>query len=404
MVEVRADRNIPSDRGVTIPTMKSNRARLLFLLVSVAALASLRAVDSGAGRDPATKALSVFSEVFSLTRGNYVDPTDSKALLEGAYDGMTDALDPYSYYVPAASMSAYRAQQASGALSPGIIVARRGGFPYVVAALPGSPAQKAGVLPGDLIHAVDGKNLRTAPLWKIRSALEGPEGTSVEVGLFRIVEEKKVTVRLSRERFSPPAVETRWEKDLAIVKVPAITPSTSDGLARAIEEANRRSIDKLILDLRGAIGGEVADAAPAASLFVGRGPVAKLVTRKVALKPLDATGERAWKGRTVILIDDATGGPAEIFAAALKDRAGATTVGETTAGLAIVQRLVPTGSGGSLFMTVARYQSPSGTQLGGKGLAPDERVITFPGETDGRDPILERGLEVARRAPVRQAA
>jgi carboxyl-terminal processing protease len=404
MVEVRADRNIPSDRGVTIPTMKSNRARLLFLLVSVAALASLRAVDSGAGRDPATKALSVFSEVFSLTRGNYVDPTDSKALLEGAYDGMTDALDPYSYYVPAASMSAYRAQQASGALSPGIIVARRGGFPYVVAALPGSPAQKAGVLPGDLIHAVDGKNLRTAPLWKIRSALEGPEGTSVEVGLFRIVEEKKVTLRLSRERFSPPAVETRWEKDLAIVKVPAITPSTSDGLARAIEEANRRSIDKLILDLRGAIGGEVADAAPAASLFVGRGPVAKLVTRKVALKPLDATGERAWKGRTVILIDDATGGPAEIFAAALKDRAGATTVGETTAGLAIVQRLVPTGSGGSLFMTVARYQSPSGTQLGGKGLAPDERVITFPGETDGRDPILERGLEVARRAPVRQAA
>jgi carboxyl-terminal processing protease len=384
--------------------MKSNRARLLFLLVSVAALASLRAVDSGAGRDPATKALSVFSEVFSLTRGNYVDPTDSKALLEGAYDGMTDALDPYSYYVPAASMSAYRAQQASGALSPGIIVARRGGFPYVVAALPGSPAQKAGVLPGDLIHAVDGKNLRTAPLWKIRSALEGPEGTSVEVGLFRIVEEKKVTLRLSRERFSPPAVETRWEKDLAIVKVPAITPSTSDGLARAIEEANRRSIDKLILDLRGAIGGEVADAAPAASLFVGRGPVAKLVTRKVALKPLDATGERAWKGRTVILIDDATGGPAEIFAAALKDRAGATTVGETTAGLAIVQRLVPTGSGGSLFMTVARYQSPSGTQLGAKGLAPDERVITFPGETDGRDPILERGLEVARRAPVRQAA
>ncbi|HEY6064528.1 MAG TPA: S41 family peptidase, partial [Thermoanaerobaculia bacterium] len=343
--------------------MKSNRSRLLFLLVSVAALASLRAVDSGVGKDPATKALSVFSEVFSLTRGNYVDPTDSKALLEGAYDGMTDALDPYSYYVPAASMSAYRAQQASGALSPGIIVARRGGFPYVVAALPGSPAQKSGVQPGDLIHSVDGKNLRTAPLWKIRSALDGPEGTSVEVGLFRVVEDKKVAVRLRRERFSPPGIETKWEKDLGIVKIPAITPSTAEGLVRVIEEANKRSIDKLVLDLRGAIGGEIADAAPAATPFVGRGPVARLVTRKVALKPLDATGERVWKGRTVLLIDDATGGPAEVFAAALRDRASATTVGETTAGLAIVQRLVPTGSGGSLFMTVARYQSPSGTLL-----------------------------------------
>lgn len=384
--------------------MRSNRSRLLFFLVSLAALASLRAVDSGSGKDPATKALSVFSEVFSLTRGNYVDPTDSKALLEGAYDGMTDALDPFSYYVPAASMSAYRAQQASGALSPGIIVARRGGFPYVVAALPGSPAQRAGVQPGDLIQSVDGKNLRTAPLWKIRSTLEGPEGTTVDVVVYRVVEEKKVNLHLRRERFASPPVETRWEKDLGIVKIPALTPATADALSRAIEEANRRSIDKLVLDVRGAIGGEIADAAPAASLFVGRGPVAKLVTRKVALKPLDATGERAWKGRTIVLIDDATGGPAEVFAAALKDRADATTVGETTAGMAIVQRLVPTGSGGSLFMTVARYQSPSGALLGGKGLSPDERVITFPGESDGRDPILERGLEVARRVTVRQAA
>jgi carboxyl-terminal processing protease len=384
--------------------VKSNRARLLFIVVSVLALASLRAVDTGTGKDPATKALSVFSEVFSLTRGNYVDPTDQKSLLEGAYDGMTDALDPFSYYVPAASMSAYRAQQASGALTPGIIVARRGGFPYVVAALPGSPAQVAGVQPGDLINSVDGKNLRTAPLWKIRSALEGPEGTTVEVGLFRVVEEKKLSLRLRRERFTPPAPETRWEKDLAIVKVPALTAGTAESLSRAIEEANRRSIGVLLIDLRGSIGGEIADAAPAASLFVGRGPVARLVTRKVTLRPLEATGERAWKGRTILLIDDATGGPAEVFAGALKDRASATTVGETTAGMAIVQRLVPTGSGGSLFMTVARYQTPSGAVLGGKGLSPDERVIVFPGDADGRDPILERALEVARRAPARQAA
>ena len=384
--------------------MKSNRSRLLFLVVSVAAILSLRAVDSGLGRDPATRALSVFSEVFALTRSNYVDPADSKALLEGAYDGMTDALDQFSYYVPAASMAAYRAQQASGALGPGIIVARRGGFPYVVATLPGSPAAREGVQSGDLIHAVDGKNLRTAPLWKIRSALEGPQGTTVEVGLFRVVEEKKITLRLRRERFDPPAVETRWEKDVAIVRVPAFTPATADAVRRAMEEAGKRSVDRMIVDVRGSVGGEIADAGPAASLFMGRGPVAKLVTRKVPLKPVEATGERLWKGRTIVLTNDSTGGPAEVFAAALRDRAEATIVGETTAGMAIVQRLVPTGSGGSLFMTVGRYQSPAGTMLGGKGLAPDERVITLPGDSDDRDPILERGLEVARRAATRQAA
>jgi carboxyl-terminal processing protease len=159
------------------------------------------------------------------------------------------------------------------------------------------------------------------------------------------------------------------------------------------------------VDVRGAIGGEISDAVPAVSLFAGKGIVAKVVARKVALPPLESTGERLWKGRTVVLTDDSTGGAAEVFAAALHDRADATTVGETTVGMAIVQRQVPTQSGGSLYMTVGRYLSPSGTPLGGKGLAPDDRVIVFPGEPGAKDAILERGLEVARGAtPARRAA
>ena len=95
-----------------------------------------------------------------------------------------------------------------------------------------------------------------------------------------------------------------------------------------------------------------------------------------------------------------------MFAAALHDRAGAKTVGETTVGMAIIQRNVPTEEGGSLFMTVGRYVSPSGQVLGGKGLTPDERVLVLPGETGERDLILERGLEIIRStdAPARQAA
>ncbi len=97
--------------------------------------------------------------------------------------------------------------------------------------------------------------------------------------------------------------------------------------------------------------------------------------------------------------------PAEVFAAALHDRAKATTIGETTVGMAIVQRAVPTAEGGSLFMTVGRYVSPSGQVLGGKGLAPDERVVVFPGEGPESDRMLERGLELLRAdAPARKAA
>lgn len=393
--------------GVTITTMKSNRSRVLFVVISLCALASLRAMTGpeGSGRDPATQALSIFSEVFSLTRSNYVEVTDSKTLLEGAYDGMSDALDPFSYYVPASSMAAYKAQQAAGAASPGIVFARRGGYPYVVAPLPGSPAEKAGVKGGDLIDAIDGKPVRNWPMWKIKAALEGPDGSSCELSLFRGGDEKKLTISVPRGRFEAPAPSAKWERDVAIIAIPTFTPAAAAAVRKQLEEASRRSIDKVVLDLRGSIGGSVPDAAPVAALFLPKGPIATVVSRKAPEKPLEAAGDPVWKGKVVLLVDDSTAGAGEVFAAALHDRASSKTVGETTVGMAIVQRIVPTEEGGSLYMTVGRYVSPSGQVLGGKGLVPDERVMVIPGETGGRDLILERGLEVVRAdAAARRAA
>ncbi|HEY1251066.1 MAG TPA: S41 family peptidase [Thermoanaerobaculia bacterium] len=387
--------------------MKSNRSRVLFVVVSICALASLRAVTGpeGSGRDPATQALSIFSEVFSLTRNNYVEPTEPKALLEGAYDGMSDALDPFSYYVPASSMAAYKAQQASGVVSSGIVFARRAGYPYVVAPLPGSPAAKAGVQPGDLIDSVDGKTLRNSPLWKVQAALDGPEGSSCELGVFRGGDEKKLTISVSRAKFDPPAPSTRWERDVAIIKIPSFNAAAAAAVRKDLEEAQRRQIANVIVDLRESIGGDVADAAPIAALFVGKGTVATVQARKIAVHPLESQTDAVWKGKTVVLMDDSTGGPAEVFAAALHDRVKAPTVGETTVGMAIIQRAVPTAEGGSLYMTVGRYVSPSGQVLGGKGLPPDERVVVFPGEGPESDRILDRGLELVRsEAPARKAA
>jgi carboxyl-terminal processing protease len=395
-----------------MPMMKSNRSRVLFVVVSLCALASLRAVSGpeGSGRDPATQALSIFSEVFSLTRTNYVEPTETKTLLEGAYDGMSDALDPFSYYVPATSMAAYKAQQAAGAASTGVVFARRGGYPFVVAPLPGSPADKAGIKGGDLIDSIDGKTMRNAPMWKIKAALDGPEGSTCEIAVFRGGDEKKLKISVPRAKFEPTAPSAKWERDVAIVSIPTFTPTAAAAVRKELEEASRRSIDKVVLDLRGSIGGSIPDAVPVAALFLPKGPVATVVSRKAPEKPLETTGEPVWKGRVVILMDDSTAGAAEVFAAALHDRASSTTVGETTVGMAIIQKSVPTQEGGNLYMTVGRYVSPSGKVLGGKGLQPDERVLVLPGdhaagEPGERDLILERGLELVRAdVPARRAA
>ena len=385
--------------------MSSNRTRAAFVVLSLCALASLRFVAGPeSGRDPATKSLSIFSEVFSLTRSNYVEPIDSRTLLDGAYDGMSDALDPFSYYVPAASMPAYKAQQAAGAASPGIVFARRGGYPYVVAPLPGSPAEKAGVKSGDLLDSIDGQSLRNAPFWKVKAALDGPAGSSCEIALFRGGDEKRVTINVPRGSFQAPAPSTRWERDVAIIKIPSFDAGTAAAVRKELEEAQRRSISRVVLDLRGSIGGDIEQAAPVASLFLAKGPVATVMTRKAVLKPLEASGNPVWNGKVVVLMDDSTAGPAEVLAGALRDRGHATTVGETTVGMAIVQRSVPTREGGTLYMTIGRYVTPGGQVLGGKGLTPDERVVVFPGETGDRDLILEKGLEIARADAERKAA
>jgi carboxyl-terminal processing protease len=385
--------------------MRSNRARLLFVTASVVTLLSLRAVAGPGGKDPATRALTIFSDVFALTRSNYVESVDSQTLLEGAYDGMSDALDAFSFYVPAAERAAFRAHEESGAINPGLVVARRGGFPYVVGVVPGSPAATAGVAAGDLIDSVDGKSLRHAPLWRVRAAVAGPEGSRVDLALFRPSDEKRVHVRVTRGKFKPEAGTSRIDSGVLVAKVPAVSPATAGELRKAIDDAKAKGATSLVLDLRGAIGGEMADAAAAAGLFTGKGTVARLVTRKLESKSLESTGEKIWNGRTVVLVDDATGGASEVLAAALRDRAGATTVGETTIGMAIQQKLVPTESGGSLFLTIGRYVSPNGTPLGNRGLTPDERVVTYPGDADGRDAILERAMELARETtPARRAA
>jgi hypothetical protein len=157
-----------------MPMMRSNRSRLLFVVASVAALLSLRAVSNpGNGREPATRALSIFSDVFALTRQNYVEPTDTKTLLNGAYDGMSDALDPFSYYVTASERAAYRAQEASGSVGPGIVVARRGGFPYVVAPLPGSPRRRRASIRATCWTRWM-ESLSAMPPLRVKGALDGP--------------------------------------------------------------------------------------------------------------------------------------------------------------------------------------------------------------------------------------
>jgi carboxyl-terminal processing protease len=388
--------------------MKSNRSRLAFVLGSIAALVLLTALKgpvlAPSGRDPVLKPLAIFTEVLNLTRSNYVEPVEVSNLLAGAYDGVTDAIDPFSYYVPGSQMAKYRAFVASKPLESGLVLGRRGGFAYIVAPVPGSPAETSGVKSGDVILAVEGVPTRNQALWEIESGVSGPEGSSVSLKVLRGGDEREVTIRLTRRRYEPAPVSEKTEDHVPVIRIPYFSP----GVAAAVQKELRgvpAGTPTVIVDVRDSAGGDVDEAVRAASLFIPTGAVAKLSGKKIPEKNYATSGDRVWKGKTILLIDGGTGGAPEIFAGALHDRANAELVGEPTAGMGILQRLLPMSSGGALYLTVGEFVSPSGTELTGKALKPTARVDLFPGDGDpSTDVILKKAVELAHGAPAKAAA
>ena len=206
-------------------------------------LASIRAVSSpgGSGKDPASRALSIFADVFALTRSNYVEVDG----LEGAAVGRVrrDVGRPGSVLLLRARSGwpPTRLSRPRAAVDPGLLFARRGGYPYVVATLPGSPAEKAGVKSGDLIDTVDGKPARNSPLWKVQGALSGPEGMHVlRLAIVRGGEDKHVTFKIPRSRYEPPPLDAVGEGRRHREGADLPEGATAEYLKEAIEEAIKK--------------------------------------------------------------------------------------------------------------------------------------------------------------------
>jgi carboxyl-terminal processing protease len=300
-------------------------------------------------------------------------------------------------------MARYRAFEASKPLDSGLVLGRRGGFAYVVAPVPGSPAESAGIKPGDVILAIEGVPTRNQSLWEIEASIAGPEKSSVALKVLRGGDEREVTVHMTRGRYEAAAVSQKTEDRVPVIRIPYFAPGTAAAVQKLLRSIPSGSA--VIVDVRDSAGGDIDEAVRAASLFIPAGTVTKVSGKKIPEKTYVTTGERVWPGKALVLVNGGTGGAPEIFAGALHDRAGAELVGEPTAGMAIVQRLLPMSSGGALYLTVGEFVSPDGTELTGKGLKPTARVDLFPGDSGpSSDLILKKAVEIAHGAPAKAAA
>ena len=344
--------------------------------------------------------LSIFSEVYELVRSNYVEQVSSEQLMDGAFSGVTDAIDEFSYYVPPAEMASHAKFSDVDDNGIGLVVSKRFGYAYVVSAVEGSPADKAGVERGDFIEKVNGKPTTNMQVWQVRNALRG--NAPVKLQILHGGDVKRSEVTIAPASFHPLNVAAETLAGIEVVSIPYFEKGSAAQFRMALDDARKRNVRKLIIDLRGNAGGEVEEAITAADDLLTSGVITALEGRTVEAKKWQADRETSYDGEVEVLTDMSTAEGGEIFAAAIRGNNRGKVIGVTTYGKAIVQKFIPLNSGGGVQMTVAHYTTPDLKPITETGVKPDvvvdlsSQALDDPEAKDREeiDLIMEKALQL----------
>jgi carboxyl-terminal processing protease len=379
---------------VAVKRMTKNK--LVFLGISGVLLISLiggALFGQATQKNNIYRYLSIFTEVYELVRTNYVDQVSSDQLMDGAFSGVTDAIDEFSYYVPPAQMAAYRSFVDSEDNGIGLVVTKRFGYAYVITAIADSPAAKAGIERGDFIEKVDGQPTQRMAVWQVRNLLRANKPVRLQV--LRGGQTKRDEFTIQQTAFHPVPLATNRFGGVAYIKVPYFEKGTAAQFRSALEDVRRSGTRKLIVDVRGNAGGEVEEAIIAADDLLTSGLITSLEGRKIEEKRWQADRATAYDGDVEVLTDPSTAAGAEIFAAAIRGNNRGKVVGVTTYGKSIVQRFIPLPSGGGVYMTVAHYTMPDLKPIKETGVRPDVVVdLTSQAIREPNNPPKQRPVEV----------
>ncbi len=349
--------------------------------------------------------LKLFNEVLFLVRNNYVEPVKDDTLMEGAYRGMLESLDPMSEYLTADEFKRASRDERNGPADLGTTLSKRKGYAVIVTAAAGSPARKAGLGTGDLILTIDHKSTAKMGVWEATQALQGKAGTTVRLSVIKMMDTQSQNYDLIRQNPVRPELETSIpEAGIGLLRLGGLEAGDGERVRKALESLQAKGARRLLLDLRSNAGPSLDEAVRIASLFAGKGPIVTIADRKAGNTEMQARpGNPVWKGPVAVLVGLGTAGPAEVLAAALRDRSGASLVGDKTWGWGSIQKVIPLPAGDGIRISVGKFLAPGGKDWNSTGLTPDV-VQTAAGGEPGRDLQLQKGLEVLKKGQEEQKA
>lgn len=342
--------------------------------------------------------LSSVQQTYQAVKANFDGDIDETKLVEGANRGLVDALgDQYTVYMNATESTQFDASL-SGDIGAGIgvEVGIRNDIPTVVRVLKDNPAEKAGIMKGDLITKVNSDDVLGKTLNEVVEKIRGEADTTVKLTIVRAGDEKVFSI--TRAQVNNPSAYGEVRDGIGIMTVSRFDEQTGS-LARAVaQDFKKRGIKGVVLDLRGNGGGYVTAAQAVAGIWLDRQLVVTEKRGAVVDEELQSTGSPILNGLpTAILINGSSASASEIVAGALHDHKVATLVGDTSFGKGSVQKLMNLMDGATLKVTVARWYTPAGVNISEKGIQPDVSIeLTAKDINASRDPQLTAALKVAK--------
>ena len=361
------------DRGVKILI-----GALVAMVVTLAAFAAGLAL----GRDGPV-GLSLFGssdtgpdaieEAFDKIRSESLNPPTEEELTEGAIRGMLEALkkkDDYALFYDREGFQSFRELTQGSFSGIGVYLDQDEKRLRVLSVLPGTPAKKAGLKPGDVLLSVDSDPVSEMTPDEAIARIKGPEGTRVSVTVLR--NGKRLDFDMTRAQIPLPNLTGRIvQDDIGFIELFGFANGAGDDLRQEVDRLRDGGARGIVLDLRDNGGGLFTEAVRVASVFIESGEIVTYRERSSSESVYDATGDAFEDIPLVVLVNERSASASEIVAGALQDRDRAEIVGTTTFGKGAVQEVLQLNDSSALKITIGTYVSPSGSQIEGRGIEPD---------------------------------
>jgi carboxyl-terminal processing protease len=387
---------------------------LVLVVTSLGASCNLSSLSSST---PTPKQLGVVDEAWSVILNDYVDKgnIDQNAMSSAAIKAMLESIhDPYAAYFDAAEYKSIEQINLQGIYGGiGAMVTIRDGQVTIIAPIAGTPAEKAGIRPGDKILTIDGNSTQGMSLEEAVLKVQGNPGTKVTLEVLHQGEETPITLVITREEINLPSVYpeignvtsipsttpaptvTPLPNGIAVITITYFSERTGDETVAALKDVLARGAKGIVLDLRDNPGGVLDSAVTVANQFLKQG---------IVLYALDSSGKKeTWDVKPgglatdvplAVLVNGNSASASEVVAGALQDYGRAPLIGNQTFGKGSVNHFRQLSDGSAIYISIGRWYTPNGRQIEGNGLTPD--IVVNATEQDiqqGKDPQLDRAIE-----------